>query len=1155
MKKTTFYLLLFIFSTLALKSYAQKITFAGTNIPVQKFFNAVREQTGYTVFGNYSLLENFPSITVDVKDKPLNEALKDILAKNNLTYSIEGKMIVLTEINNQKNQENHQVGIFSGMVVDEDGKPVEGASVMNMMNSDRKNNDVVTDAHGSFTIQAKKGDMLNVYYVGYKIYKFSIFSMTYEPSFQLTPTNKTLEETVVIGYGTARKKDLTGSVAVVDPNSFKDLPLLTVDNALAGKAAGVEVTKSDGTPGGAVRIRIRGSSSLLGGNDPLYVIDGIPIQPQSNFINPGYDVSTPSGNYAASVGGSATGMSTGIVNGVNSLNGLNPDDIESMTVLKDASATAIYGSKAANGVVIITTKRGRKNSKPSISFNYYTTLTTPKLPHLLNADQYKELVTEAAQNSYDARKAAGYSITTNIDEILNNPDNYFGNNNTNWLHEITHNTLSHNAELSVQGGGENSRYYSSISYNSTPGAIKGSSFDRIAGKINLENNISSKFSVNTNLLLGYSQQNITNGAFSQAIAARPDWSPYDAAGNFVNFSTMGATYDGFLNPVAMLKSINSNKTLTLLGSLGLSYRFTNDLLFKSVVSLDRQSYNQRTFTPSFLSTGGYVGAGGTTTAIGSNGNSTRTNWFIENTMSYVKSFKNKSDLNILVGQSYQTTKNSFFSATASGYPDNYNLTSLSSAVTPLYVKGDDPLKPQSYLLSFYLRSNYSLMDKYIFTFTGRTDGSSKFGTNNKWGYFPSGAFAWRISNENFLKNVTWIEDIKLRASYGLTGNQNIGDQMYRTLYSPYNYGGQSALVPTQLGNDGIKWESSKQFDGGADVSMFKGRLQLMVDYYDKRNNGALLSLPVAPSTSFSSLLSNAVGIKNRGWELSVNGDILKSKNFTWSGSWNISWNKSLVTKLDADASLGQLGNLTGVETGNTTLIKGQPIGLITGSRVTGIIKTQDELNAYKEKLGWIGDVLYPFLGIGDPMFSLTETGGFTDINRSEIIAHGAPKYYGGFSQSLSYKNISLQAYFTYSYGGQLLWADHVASVEFVGQSNANVAILGRYNANNTNSNQPRLLYGNDGIYSKTNLDVFSSSYLKLRTLSVNYNFSNTSWSKKMGIKGLSAYLSAMNLFTITKYPGNDPETSNDPYSAAGGYFDISNYPSVKTYSVGIKASF
>ncbi len=1125
------------------------------NAPLERILNSIKKQTGYSFFYDIKDVKD-SRISISVSNASLDQALSICFKNTPFSYKVIENNVVLKReresvLNELLNMISAPVNV-KGVVHDELG-PLAGVSIA--LRKGTKSGPVLTmtNVKGEFFLNGiKEGDIIVFKYVGYKAQEF-IVKNDRPIQIKMERDIAGLDQVVIVGYGSTRQKDVTGSVSSIQAKDIEDIPFTTLDNAIAGKAAGVNVTKSDGTPGGAVRIRIRGSSSLLGGNNPLYVVDGVPMQINSNFISPGYDVSSPVGNDVTGAGGVSAGMSTSFINGLNNLGGLNVDDIESITILKDASSTAIYGSKAANGVVIITTKRGRKDMTPQITAGYYTTLSTPVTPELLNASEYRMLLTEAAQNSFNARMAAGASIPAKVNAILNN-ESFFGSSTTNWLKEITRNTVAHNAELSVAGGGNKSRYYNSITYNSTPGVVKRSDYQRVTGKLTLENEIGSKFKFVSNLLLGYTSQKISNGAYGQALRARPDFTPYDEEGNYSDFSGVGLSYEGFQNPVALLSAINDSRTLSIVGSISGAYNITKDLEFKSTVSLNNQIYNQRTFTPSYLSIGSFYGNVSNDGGIGSNSNSRFADWFIENTLSYNKLIGEKHSLNVLAGYSYETIKNSFFSATASGYPNDDVLTSLSSAVTPLYQRGDDPSKPQAYLLSYYLRANYGFNDKYLFTFTGRADGSSKFGPDNKFGIFPSGAFAWRVSKEQFLKNVSWLDDIKLRASYGLTGTQNIGDQMYRTLYSPASYGNQSALIPSQLGNEQIKWESTKQADAGIDIALFGNRLSATVDYYEKRTSGALLSQPVAPSSSYASLLSNAVSLKNSGWELMLQGDLLKKRDFKWNASANITWNKSIITKLDPSADLGQIGDLTGLEYGNTTIVEGQPLGLITGITVKGLIRTQAELDAYKQQLGYNVSV-FPYLNIGDPMYQLEDKGptnNYVDFNT--IIASAAPKFFGGFNQSFNYKNLGLQLYFTFSYGGKLLWGDHVSSMKFTGTSNANKAMLNRYTPENTNTPQPRLIL-DEGFYYKSNLDVFSSSYLKLRTVSFNYQLGRNVWMKCMGMKNASVFASATNLFTITKYPGNDPETSNDPYSVSGGYFDVSNYPTVRTFSLGLKAIF
>ncbi len=649
----------------------------------------------------------------------------------------------------------------------------------------------------------------------------------------------------------------------------------------------------------------------------------------------------------------------------------------------------------------------------------------------------------------------------------------------------------------------------------------------------------------------------------QALLAPPDLKPQDSLGHCMPISdALGGQISGFINPLALTTATNNAKTLSLLGSLAATYDILKNLHFRTAVSLNMQNYNQRNYLPSYIDieTGGYnrSNPGG----IGSEANSRFTDWFLENTLSYNKQFNARHALNVVVGQSYETTKYSWFRTTASGYPDDNFLNGLSSAGTVVGVAGDEPRSPQSYLLSFYARTNYSYMDKYLLTFTGRADGSSKFGPENKYGYFPSGALAWRISKENFLEKINWINDLKLRGSYGLTGNQNIGDQMYRTLYNTVSYAGSIALTPTQLGNNGITWETTKEAGLGLDLSLLNNRLYATFDYYNRQTDHALLTLPIASSTSYSSLLENVAGLRSRGFEASIGGDLVRTRNFRWSASIFATWNTTLITKLDSNADLSQIISPSGIETNagtgdrplETLLKQGKPLGMIAGYYITGLIKTQADLAAYDKQLGLLAK--YPPRYLGDPMYRLdasTAASGLEFPLHNQLIGNGPPKYFGGITQEFAYRNLSLQCYFTFSHGGHLLWAQHVATTQFFNLSNADISMFNRYTPGNTNTVQPRLDLSD--TYTATNLDVFSSSYLKLRSLTLNYHFNEALWMKNSGVKNLQVYLSATNVFTITKYPGSDPEVSDDPYFVGGGYVDAGNYPGTRTFTFGIKAVF
>lgn len=1120
-----------------------QITLKEKNAPLEKVLTNIERQTKFVFLYDPDDVKTV-RISINIKNLTLQEALRNIFKGIPIEFTVVGNNVLL-----KKNHVENAVAIadFSvhGRVVDLAGHPLPGATVINKR--DRKGTQ--TDSIGVFTLRGVKGDVLQFSFVGYKDEEIVIGDRPFiNISLQINASSA--DQVVVIGYGSIKKKDLTGSISIVDLQGKGEIPFHTVDNLLAGKAAGVQVIKTDGAPGGMVRIRIRGSTSLLGGNDPLYVIDGVPVQVRNNFIDPGFRVGSPVGNLTGANLSTARGaaLSASFVNSLNSLGGVNPADIDSITVLKDASSTAIYGSKAANGVVIITTKTGKTGAPARVAVDYSITVNSLyRPPRLLNSSQYKILLTEAAKNCMVTANLGGTGTYPYVKAIVNDPA-YFGSANTDWIGQVTHTTIENNVGLSVSGGGPSARYFTSFTYNKSPGVLNGTGNQRITGKLSLVTAITSKFSITSNLLVGFTDQAISVGSYMQAQLARPDWSPRDSTGNYTGFDHVGHGYEGFLNPAALLTATNNAKTLSLLGSLSGTYDIAKKIHFKTAVSLNVQHYNQRNYLPSYINLQGGFFAEPNPGGIGSVANSRFADWFLENTLSYDQQFEGKHAWNILLGQSYETTKYSFFRATATGFSNDNFLNGLSSATTPLSVAGDEPRSPQSYLLSFYARMNYSYKDKYLLTFTGRTDGSSKFGPDNKFGYFPSGAVAWRLSREDFLKTVGWINDVKLRGSYGLTGTQNIGDKMYLTLYNNISYNGAGAAIPVQLGNSGIKWETTRQATVGLDLSLLKNRLYATVDYYSKRTGGALLTLPVAPSSSYDNLLQNAVGLRSSGWELAIGGDLIRTKDFKWTASVNATWNTSLVTKIDTTADFSQLVSPSGLESvisiGNnsstTSIAPGRPLGTISGQIISGIIHTQAQLDQYNQQLGTSAN--NPVRQIGNAMYRLdptTAAQGYQDKAYNQVLGNGPPKVYGGITQEFSYKNIGLQCYFTFSQGGHLLWAEHVASTAFLTTANAGVSMLDRYTPAHTQTGQPMLDLTDN--YTPTNLDVFSSSYLKLRSLTLNYQLRN-----------IQLFLSATNVFTITKYPGSDPETSDDPYFVGGGYIDAGNYPAVKTFTLGFK---
>lgn len=1149
MKLTTFFILVACLQVSG-KGLAQNVTINEQNVPLKTVFNKIHKQTGFSFFYRDEWLANAKNVSIQVQNRPLTEVLDICFKDQPLVYELMGNTILVkirpveaTPSNRYFQEPEITYQTIQGTVVNTEGHPLEGVSVVKKGTTQGTS----TNASGNFSLEANPGDVLVFSIVGYRSISKTVGTAT-TMRITMEVEEKEGEEVVVVGYGTMKRKDLTGAIASVDQKEVENLPYTSIDQALVGKAAGVQVIQADGSPGAATRIRIRGGASLLGNNDPLYIIDGVPVTVQNKYIANEAEIANPVETYYGEDFNTVSGT---FARGLNSLAGLNINDIESIDILKDASATAIYGSKAANGVVIITTKKGSFNSKPILDFNYYAGLTTPLKEKVLNADQYKMIMKEAANNLLTEQARVGRAPNAIASQIVNDP-NFFGTANTDWLGLVLRNGFTQNADISVRGGGNSSRYYTSIAYTNQDGTLIGTDFNRISGKINLDNEITEKIRVITNLDYGFTRNNITNGIYSHALFAPPTESPYNVDGSFSNFGLLNSAYQGYQNPLALASGINQAKNASLLGSLAGEYKILNNLKFRTVVSVNYGAYNQLNYVPSYVKINSFYGAVSSNGGTGGESNSQSINTFYENTLTWDKEFNEDNRLNLLVGTSWEKYRSSFFSASGAGYPDDDFLNNLNSAAIPVSVKGSNPAVQNS-LLSFYIRANYALKEKYLFTFTGRSDQSSKFGPTNQTGYFPSGAVAWRISEENFLKGVNWIDEIKLRVSAGLTGTQNIADHLFRTLYSPVAYAGTNALIPTQLGNDKIRWEQTLQKDLGLDYSVLNGRLRGTIGYYEKTTDGLLLNITTAPSSSFDNVIMNVAKIRNRGIEFDIRGEIVKGKNFNWSTALNISRNVSKVLDIQG-GPFSNPNDRDALNLGTSIVQEGKPLGLLYGRVSEGIFRTQKELDDYKAVFSY-ASIFAPYLNIGDQRFQLDSNGLGQGVAyySNGIIGNATPDFYGGITNIFNFKDFELSTLFTFSYGNDLIYQADVANGTADNLANRGIAILGRYNPDNTNSDRPRLLYSSQ-FRPLSNESVYNASYIKLKSVSLSYKFPQK-LAESMKLKNSSFYFSATNLFTITSYPGLDPEVSDDPNSVIGGGRDISSYPTTRNYTIGIRLGF
>ncbi|WP_343561794.1 TonB-dependent receptor [Sphingobacterium sp.] len=1124
----------------------ERATIHLTSVKLSTVLKEIESQTKYRFVYGDDLVEGLgAAFAVHAQNQPVKDILDELLTNTDLSFRMHREYLII--LSKEEKQALATQSNIRGLVKDNQGRPLPGVTV-NVLGEN--NNTVLTDQNGIFRIRASAGQVLRISYVGHisQNIKLTTAHSIEGIKVQLETGVNTLEETVVVGYGSVKRKDLTGSVVSVDVKEIRDVPFTSIDQALTGKAAGVQVIQADGSPGGVAKIRIRGGTSLMGGNDPLYIIDGVQMTVQNRYVSSSAEVVNPVDRFGSDDPNSA--VSGSFARGLNSLAGLNISDIETIDVLKDASATAIYGSRAANGVVIITTKRGKREQKPTLEANYYHGISKQRPINLLNRDQYIMIMQEANRNLLDARKAAGETLTpeelVEFDNRINNP-NFYGPANTDWLNMVTRTGKSDNADLSVRGGGNASQYFISLGYTGNQGVVLGTDFQRLSGRINLDNEITSKLRTQATFGYGYTINNITNGLYTQALFAPPTFAAYNADGSIAKYtgeSIGGYDYQGYQNPLVLLDGINRAASHALLGSVAADYKILPELIFRSTASVNYNSTNQRNYVTGDALIAASNGVGTSSLGTGSQSQNQLTDLFFENTLTWDKVFNAQHRFNIVGGTSWQKTRSQLFGVTAQGYPDDKYLNNLSSASLVTAAVGTSG---QNSLLSFYTRARYAWKDRYIVTFTGRSDASSKFPKVNRTGFFPSGGVAWRISEEPFMKGIKWVDDLKLRASTGYTGTQNIGDNMFYTLYSPFSYGGKSAMVPTQLGNEAIRWESTLQKDAGLDISLFDSRFGASIEVYEKATSGILFTKAVAGSSSYGSVIANLANIRNRGLEIALRGTFLQTKDLSWNGAFNISFNRSRVTNVNRDFT--NPNDITDYNLGNAIVREGEPLGLIYGKVFTGLLQTQEQVDAYKEKNKyWM--YFDPYLGIGDPSYKIPE-GEFFPAN--EIIGHAEPKFYGGYTNSITYKGLSLTTLFTFSYGNDILYQGDIQNNNVSNRSNKTTEILGRWTPENPTSTRPRLIYEQNGTAYTNSAAVYDGSFLRLKSLTLTYVLPEA-WRKRIGLPQASVFGSATNILTWTSYPGVDPEVSNDPYSLINGASDPGTFPAVKQFILGLRFS-
>lgn len=987
-----------------------------------------------------------------------------------------------------------------GRVTGETGAGLPGVSVT-LKGTTRG---TVTTADGSFQIQVPDGSAVLVFSsVGYEKQEVTVGNQT-TLTLTLRPDQRSLDEVVVVGYGTVKKSDLTGSVAKVGEAAIKAMPIASLDRAMQGRAAGVQVTQNSARPGGGSTIRIRGAGSVNASNDPLYVIDGF-----------------PTGN----------------------LNSINTDDIESIEILKDASATAIYGSRGSNGVVLVTTKRG-KAGKAVVNYDgYYGVQSVRRTIPLLNARQFAEFVNEARVNGGARPYFDGSTPDQPLPETLGE--------GTDWQAAVLREAPIQNHQVGVNGGSETSRYAVSLGYFDQQGIVLNSRFKRYSLRTNLDNTLSAKFKLGLTFQGSFTQENNARtdvdgngggGVTSSALSYSPTFPRYNADGTY--YKNLGAI-NGYSvdNPLAVANErTNRGQVIRLLANAYLDYAIAEGLTFRTSFGTDLLSTKINDYTTRLSLAG--VGVGGSASVSSAQS----FNWLNENTLNYTRQLGTRHTLSALLGYTIQGISMESVTANANTFANDFaaynNLGAGSTLVAPS--SGASEWR----LISYLARVNYGFDDRFLLTFTARRDGSSRFGPKNKFGFFPSGALAWKVINETWLKNQSVLSDAKLRLSYGFSGNQEIGD--YRFLATIAN---QTAVLGNTLtggsftgsiANPGLRWEKNAQFDVGLDLGLVKNRVQLTADYYIKTTSDLLFNVSVPSSSGFTSTLKNIGRVENRGIEFSLNTINVDrggsaGGGFRWTSEFNLAFNQNRILALDGrrEFTTGSDVQVFGIVLNPVLLRVGSPLGTFFGRVTDGIFQNQAEVDNSAQKAAKPGDLRYRDLN-GD--------GTINDLDRA-VIGNANPDFFGGFNNTFFYQNFDLNVFVQGSYGNDILNTGLFDLLNLTGGNNQSIRALERWTPTNPSTTVPRA-NGAAGSRIVSSFQVEDGSYLRFKVISFGYTFPRKLLNRR-SISSLRVYAAAQNWITLTRYSGYDPEVNRYGSGSLGQGIDYGGYPAAKTLLLGL----
>lgn len=1068
MRITMFLILFSAFSSYAVNNYAQtkQLSVSFEQASLKKVFKEIERQSEFYFMYNDAQLDVKQQVSINASAADIYQILDKVLEGKDIDYKVIDKQIVLkpkqAKVFPAITQQDRQV---KGTVVNEDGVPLPGVNIT----IKGTNKGVTSDADGKFTIEIEDESVVLVFsFVGYQEKEVAVeenetINVTLEPKLEK------LDEVVVIGYGSSSRKLLTSSVASVNSAQIEDAVASGIQEAIQGKSSGVQINRNSGTPGASISMNIRGKSSISAGTQPLYVVDGVPIT---------------TGDYSQI---SMEGQ------GIDAIGDLDPNDIESISILKDASASAIYGARAGNGVVLIETKSGKKG-KTNISFNsYYGVQEVQNKLDMMNANEWKNYV-----ETFDP------DFVENLDPEVN----------TNWQNKVFRLAPVANSELSIRGGNAQTTYYLSGRYFKETGVVLGSDYDKMSGRLNLDHQITDWFKVGAKVSNTYSDNDrirgdqSINGVLPNAISKPPVYRVKDELGNYLQ--------EGFWdNPVAIgnevLNNASSFRNITnIFGEIDI----TENLTFKNQWGVDIYNLHERRFEPSIVKSASQENG------VASDASTKVEKYTQQSTFSYLKTIGDHK-IDVLLGYSFEKINEQWNSMSAIDFPSD-ELQYITSAGK---VESSSSNAFEEGLQSFFGRFKYNYDNKYLLSFSLRRDGSSRFGENNKYATLPAVSLAWRMGEEDFMSNLNSIDEFKIKLSYGLTGNDKIGAFGYLNLYSTgYNYNSKAGIIPTQIPNPDLKWETTHNYNFGLDIAMFKEKIIFSTDIYYNKTTDLLLNRPLPGSSGFASVSSNVGALENKGLEISINTNNIDS-DFKWTTDFNLSFNRNKILELYNDQPITEVGR------GHNAAIVGEPISVFFMHESLGVDPSTGELI----------------------LRDVNEDGKITEDDR-KVVGNPNPDFTGGLTNSFKYKNFDMNIFLDFTYGNDIFngTRQYAESMKFGTSDNQLATIKDRWKQPGDETYIPRH-NGENNLTPLSSHYIEDGSYLRIRQVSLGYNLAESFLEKY--VNSARIFLKVDNLMTFTPYSGMDPEVNYSGVGTLRAGTDFFTYPQVRTYILGLSLNF